>query len=233
MPLVAQHDAEARVEEREFPQPPLQHGMVEFGLREGAGARLERDLGAGRLAAGADDREGSDRVAMLEADEVLLAIAPDADIHPLGERVDHGGAYAVQAAGDLVAVLVELAARVQPRQHHLGGGDPLLDVHVGRDAATVVAHGYAAVGVERQLAARGIAGLRLVHGVVYDLERHVVQAGAVVGVADIHAGPFAHGIQPLEHGDGRGVIRRRIGLLEGLGHAFGIPLEERLLRSGI
>jgi hypothetical protein len=43
----------------------------------------------------------------------------------------------------------------------------------------------------------GVAGQRFVDGVVDDLVDHVMQARAVVGVADIHAGPFAHRIEPL------------------------------------
>ena len=42
------------------------------------------------------------------------------------------------------------------------------------------------------------AGERLVDGVVDDLVHHVVQAGAVIGVADVHAGALAHRLQALE-----------------------------------
>ena len=155
---------------------------------------------------GPDDGQRRLGVAVAEADEMLLALAPDAHLHPLGQRVDHGRADAVQAAGHLVGVLVELAARVQPGQHHLGGRDAFLLVDVGRDAAAVVAHGDAAVAVQRQLDLGGEAGLRLVHRVVDDLERHVVQAGAVIGVADIHARPLAHGVQAAQDGDRGGVV---------------------------
>ena len=62
----------------------------------------------------------------------LVAVAPDGQVEPLGERVDHRDADAVQAAGDLVAAAVaELAAGVQDGQHHLGGG-PLLLLHACR-----------------------------------------------------------------------------------------------------
>ena len=56
-----------------------------------------------------------------------------------------------------------------------------------------------------QLAVRGKAGLRLVHRVVDDLEGHVVQARAIVGVADIHARALAHRIEALA---GRRWMRR-------------------------
>ena len=43
-----------------------------------------------------------------------------------------------------------------------------------------------------------IAGERLVDGVVDHLVDHVVEAGAVIGVADIHARPLAHRVEALE-----------------------------------
>ena len=87
------------------------------------------------------------RLAMGEADQVLLPAAPDADVHGLRQGVHHRRADAVQAARDLVGVLVELAPGVQAREHHLGRRDALL-VHVDGDAAAIVAHGNAAVAVQ-------------------------------------------------------------------------------------
>ena len=50
-----------------------------------------------------------------------------------------------------------------------------------------------------------MAGHRLVHGVVDDLGEEVVQR-LLVGAADIHAGPPAYRLQPLQHLDvGRGI----------------------------
>ena len=49
--------------------------------------------------------------------------------------------------------------------------------------------------------ARRVTGERLVDRVVDDLVDHVMQAGAVIGVADIHARPLAHGIEALQHPD--------------------------------
>jgi len=42
------------------------------------------------------------------------------------------------------------------------------------------------------------AGQRLVDGVVDDLVDHVMQAGTVIGVADIHARPLAHGVEAFQ-----------------------------------
>jgi len=215
VPLVAQHDGQAGIEEGQFAQPPLQNRQIEIGVREGGVARLEGHLGPARPRREADHLERRHGVAALETDKMHLAVAPDFDVHPFGQRVDHGGADAVQAAGHLVGVLVELAAGVQPGQHHLGGGDAFLVVDVGRDAAAVVAHGDAAVPVQRRLDAGGEAGLRLVDRVVDDLEGHVMQAGAVIGVADIHARALAHGIEPAQHRNGGSVVGVRPGRVVG------------------
>ena len=75
--------------------------------------------------------------------------------------------------------------------------------------------------------------LDLVHRVVDDFERHVVQARAVIRVADIHARAAAYGVQPLEHGDRRGIVGARIGIggigiggrVGGIGHAEGLLRE--------
>jgi hypothetical protein len=46
-----------------------------------------------------------------------------------------------------------------------------------------------------------VAGERFVDGVVDDLIDHVMQAGTVIGVADIHARPLAHGIEAFQNPD--------------------------------
>ncbi len=109
----------------------------------------------------------------------------------------------MQAARDLVGVghvvgFAELAAGMEVGHHDLGRGNAFALVDVGRDAAAVVAHGAGAVGVERDHDLLGETRERLVDGVVDDLVDHVVEAGAVVGVADIHARPLAHGVETLE-----------------------------------
>ncbi len=76
--------------------------------------------------------------------------------------------------------------------------------------------GDRAVGVEGHHDSSEIAGQRLVDGVVDHLIDHVVQARAVVGVADIHARPLAHGIEAFQHLDGLGAV-----LGSGFGFAFG------------
>ena len=51
-----------------------------------------------------------------------------------------------------------------------------------------------------------VTGERLVDRVVDDLVDHVVQTRAVIGVADVHAGPLANGFETLEDLDALFVV---------------------------
>ena len=78
-----------------------------------------------------------------------------------------------------------------------------------------------AVVLQHHLDARGVAGHRLVDGVVHDLPDQVVQA-ALAGGADVHAGPLAHRLQSLEDRD----RRRAVGVLLVL-RSHGQPVSSR------
>ncbi len=80
-----------------------------------------------------------------------------------------------------------------------------LRVRVDRDAAAVVGDREPAAFLELDLDEGRVAGHRLVHGVVDHLGEEVVQS-LLVRAADIHAGPPADGLEPLQHLDRRGVV---------------------------
>jgi hypothetical protein len=83
---------------------------------------------------------------------MLLAVAPDGQLEPFGQRVDDRDADAVEAARDLVGIVVagvlELPARVELGHDDLGGGDAFALVDPGRDPAAIVLDADRAVGVE-------------------------------------------------------------------------------------
>ncbi len=191
----------------------LERREIVFDIGEGLGGGEERHLGAALAIGIADHLQRRHRVAMGEFDEMLLAVAPDLELQFARQRVDDGDADAVQAAGHLVGILVEFSAGVQLGHDDLGRGNAFALVNVDGNAAAVVAHGDGAVGVEHDLDRGGVAGKRLVDGVVDDLVDHVVQAGAVVGVADIHARPLAHGVEALQNPDRFRTIFDRNGML--------------------
>jgi hypothetical protein len=74
-----------------------------------------------------------------------------------------------------------------------------MDIH--RNSTPVVRDSYGLIGVNGDRDLRAIAGQSFVDRVVDDLEHHVVQTAAVVGVSDVHAGPFSDGVETLQNFD--------------------------------
>ncbi len=219
---VLEADGDARVQEGQLAQAVLQRLPVEFDLREGLQRRHEGDRRAGseavaELGRRSGDGQGRHRVAALEAHLVGLTDPPDLELQPVGQGVDHRHADAVQAAGDLVRVLVEFPAGMQLGHDDLGRRHALF-VDVCGNAAPVVHHGDRAVGVQAHFDGRGVAGQGLVDGVVHHFVDHVVQARSIVGVADVHARSLAHGVQALEHLDGIGAVVGAVGDMRFVGH---------------
>jgi hypothetical protein len=128
----------------------------------------------------------------------------------------------VQASRDLVGILIELAAGMQLGHHDLGCRALLFVVFldVGRDSAAVVEHGDRVVGVNHDLDLVAVACQCLVDGVIQHFEHHVMQAGAVGGVADVHARPLAHGVEALQDLDAGGVVAAVTVTVDGLGVRF-------------
>ena len=107
----------------------------------------------------------------------------------------------MQAARHLVGILVELTAGMKLGHDDLGGGDAFLLMDGGGDAAPVIGDRYRAVAVEHHFDLVAMAGQRLVDGIVDHLIDHMVKARSVIGVADIHAGPLAHGVEAAQNLD--------------------------------
>ena len=60
----------------------------------------------------------------------------------------------------------------------------------------------------------------LVDGVIDQFEDHVMETRTVIGITDVHAGPLAHRIQPLEHLDALGSVFRINRVIHRLHHVF-------------
>ena len=114
----------------------------------------------------------------------------------------------MQAAGDLVAVLVELAAGVQFGHHDLRRRPALFVVllDVGGDAAPVVDDRNGVVRMDDDLDVVAVPRQRLVDGVVEHLEYHVMETRAIGGVPDVHAGALANRIEALQDLDACRVV---------------------------
>ncbi len=118
-------------------------------------------------------------------------------------RVDDGHADTMQAAGDLVAFIVELAAGMQFGHHDFRSGTLFLVVvlDVDGNAAAVVLHADRVVGVDDDLDVVAIAGESLVDRIVDDLEHHMVEPGSIRGVTDVHTRPLANGLEAFQYLD--------------------------------
>jgi predicted hotdog family 3-hydroxylacyl-ACP dehydratase len=117
--LVGQRDLEALVQERQFAQPLRQRVVVEHRRFHDGQVGFEGDARAGLLAGLARLRQG--RLGNAAGVFLLPGIAPvpDLQLQAFGKRVDAAHAHAVKAAGNLVALGIELAAGVQFGHHHL------------------------------------------------------------------------------------------------------------------
>ena len=237
--LVGQFDLDAIVQEGQFADALGQDFVVEFHVRENLFVSPEMHVGAALVRFADDlDRGGGDvadhddlavlRHAAHEFHVMHFAIAADGQFQQFRQAIHAGHAHAVQTARDFIRVLVELAARVQ-----LGHDDfrrrtlrIVLVVHfqAGRHAAAIVGDRDRIVAVDGDVDIRAVAGQRFIDGVVQHFEYQMVQAGAVRGVANVHARAFAHGFQAFQDLDGGGAVFFRFGLDRGvlwiLGHGL-------------
>ena len=140
-----------------------------------------------------------------------MPLALDLHLEPLADGVHGAHADAVEPSADLVARVIELAARVKDRHDDLGGADAAVRHDADGDAATVVLDRHRPVEVDRHVHPRAEAAEVLVDGVVDDLPHQVVKAGAVVHVADVHARALADRLETLENGDAGAVVAGRRG----------------------
>ncbi|SQI28983.1 Uncharacterised protein [Serratia plymuthica] len=126
-----------------------------------------------------------------------LAFAANNQFQLLGQGVNNGDTHAVQAAGYLVGVVVKFAAGMQHGHDDLRRRNPFLFVNTGRDTTAVILYRNGVIGMDDHLNVTTVARECFVDSVVHNLEYHVVQTGAIIGVADIHARALTHRIQPF------------------------------------
>ena len=189
--LIDEFDAHAGVQERELAQPLGQRVVVELNVREDLGRGLEADRGAA-FDGVAHDCERCGRLAQMIFLAMHVAVARDREQQIIRQRVDDRDAHPVQTARDLVRGVIELTARVQHGHDHFGSGPALLRMDINRNAAAIVRHRDRLVCMDRDDDAIAVARQRLVNRVIDHLENHVVQAGTIIGITDVHSRPFPH-----------------------------------------
>src|SRR6185295_1264548 len=130
-------------------QPRAQHGLGaqhvleprnrEFLRIEELRIRPEAHRGSGIvLADGADLFELPLGATILETDVVFLATTSYPALEILRERIDDRDPNTMQAAGELVVLIGEFPARVQPREDQFHARNLLFRVDVDRHTAAVV-----------------------------------------------------------------------------------------------
>ena len=124
----------------------------------------------------------------------------------IGQCVYHGHADAMETAGDLVRGVVEFTARVQHGHDDLGRRNALFAVDIDRNTTAVVRHRYGLIRMDPDHHSVAITGERFVDRVIDDLEHHVMQAAAVVGIADVHPGPLSNGVEAFQDFDFTGIV---------------------------
>ena len=141
----------------------------------------------------------------------MLASAVNIYREPFAQGVHHRHAHAMQAAGNLVAFMVELASGMERRHDHVEGiAARLMRPH--RYPAAVIFYRNAAIIMNAKTDGVAIAGHRLVDTVVNHLGHEMLEA-LDVGAADVHIGTLSHRLEAFEDLDVAGpVIRLAFGL---------------------
>ena len=147
-PFIDQGDLYALVEEGQFSQTLRQNIETVNGRLEDLSIRMEGDGRASSFRLS----DLSQRIlyfASFETYVIDLAVSSDLSIHPIGQRVHAGHAYAVQTARHFVILLVEFSAGVQNSQHDFRRRLMHLGMHIDRDASAVVFHRHGVVAMDR------------------------------------------------------------------------------------
>ena len=197
---------------------------MEFGVGEDLRAGGKADGGAGFLGVLDRGKRGIRHTHGIGLGPEL-AVAADGHLQAAGQGIHHRHPYPVQTTGYLVGIVVELTAGVQHGHDDLGCRAFFFLVLVHGNTAAVVGHRYRTIGMDGDLDAVGVTRQGLVHRVVHHFEHNVVQTGAIIGIADVHARPLSDRIKALENLDVlRVVSRHRLGILQdrcapvGFGH---------------
>ncbi len=127
----------------------------------------------------------------------------------LRQGVNDGDTYAVQTTGNFIGVIIEFTACMQNSHDNFRRRNALFRVNTGWDTTAIIGNRHGVVRVNRYHDIFTVTRERFVDSVIYHLEYHVVQTGAVIRVADIHTRALTHRIQPFQDFDTGGVIRIR------------------------
>ena len=202
--LILEADGQSLIQEGHFAQALGQGIEVEFDGLKDLAVGQEGNLGAPffRLAGALDvGKRFAAFIRLLPG----VAVAPDFQLQRFGKSVDHRDAHAVQSAGDLIALGIELAARVQDGHDHFRGGAAFLFVHVHGNAAAIVGDGNRVIAVDDHGHEVAVTRQGFVHRVVNHLPNQMVQSHGP-GRANVHRRPLPHRFQTAQNLDAIGIV---------------------------
>ena len=154
--LVVDRDRHAGIEEGEFAQPLRQRFEAKVGCLENLGVGLKRDLGSALLGLTGDVEITGWNTAVV-ALLMHVTVAPDFQFKHFRQRVHDRDADAVQAAGNFIGGVFELAAGVKHRENDFRGRFTAF-VHVDGNTAAVVNHGDGPVDMNRHIDVLAVPG---------------------------------------------------------------------------
>lgn len=111
----------------------------------------------------------------------------------------------MEAAGDFIATVVELAAGVEDGEGDFDGGFFQFWVGVHWDTAAVIGDGDGAIDIDFDGDSGTVTGEGFIDGVIDDFVDAVMEA-ALEGIADIHSGAFSDGFEAFEDLDFGAVV---------------------------
>ena len=118
-------------------------------------------------------------------------------LHVLTEGIYHGNAYAVETAGNLVAIAAKLAPGMEHRQNYLHSRLAGF-MQVNRDAAAIIGNGDAVILMNHHVDIRAVACQRLIYGIVHYLINKMMQS-TLRCAANIHARTLPDCLQPFQN----------------------------------
>ncbi len=198
--LVFQNNTHARVQKTQFAQAFGKNVVTEMDIGKRLWRRPELDFRAAPVGVTYFAQRVLRHTVLIF---LLVQFAVAADIHLQfgGQSVYNRYTHAVQTAGHLVGVVIELTASMQHGHDNFGGGYTLFFMDIHRDTAAVIRDGNRFIRVDGHSHFGTVTSQRLIDAVVDYLEHHMVQAAAVIGVADVHTRTLAYRIQAFEHLD--------------------------------
>ncbi|GBE03442.1 hypothetical protein BMS3Abin09_00357 [bacterium BMS3Abin09] len=197
-PLICYVDREAFIEECKLSEPVYEGVEVEFRCLEYFGIRFKGYLCAPVLCLSFEVEGGLwyPFFIVLQPDFSVLFYSK---VKPFGEGVNYRDADAVQPAGDLVRLALELSTCMEFCQGYLGPCSffGITRMFTCRDPPAVISNGDTAFHMDRYIYLVTKAREGLVNTVVYYFIYEVVETVNACA-PDIHGGPFSDGIKALK-----------------------------------